>query len=105
MPTAVATIVITFLMQACKGLVGRVLIALGVGAVTATGFHALASAVTSLAFTGNGLPAQAYHVIDSAGIPWLFTTMLGAVTARLALQGLLSDSLSFWVLRRGLPTS
>jgi hypothetical protein len=104
MPAAVATYVLAFLAGSMKGLVGRVLIALGLGAITISGFHALTSAVIAqMGFTG--VAGQTYAVIDACGIPWLMSTLVSAVTTRLALQGLTSDSLSFWILRRGLPGS
>ena len=97
-----AIVILPMLAEAMKGLVGRVLIALGIGFVTATGFHALLAGVISSANL-TGVPAQTYAVFSTCGIPWLISTMVAAITTRLTLRGLTSDALSFFVMRRGLP--
>ena len=105
MPVAIATVVLAFLANAMKGLVGSVLIALGLGVVTATGFHALFAAVLSVSSSMLGAPPLVVQVVNAVGLPWLFSTLLAAVTTRAGLRGLTSDGLAFWVLRRGIPAS
>lgn len=97
-----ASVVILFLADSMKGLVGRALVALGIGAVTTVGFNAvIASATARMAFTG--VPAQMYNALDAMGVVWFLSILVSAISTRLLLKGLSSDSMSFWALRRGLP--
>src|SRR4051794_13028550 len=102
MPFAVATIVVAFLADACKGLVGRVLVALGIGAITAVGINAMLTGVSGL-MSFSGAPAQFLAALQAMGVQWFMSTILSAITTRATLQGLTSDAVSFWVLRRGIP--
>ena len=99
MPVILAAL-IGALMQASASMVGRVLVALGIGAVTYAGVSTLF----------NSLKASAFSYLDqaagSASIgPWLavfhigmiFNILFSAVAVRLALRGLTSGSLKRWV--------
>ena len=105
MPVAVAVAVVAFLADAMKGLVGRVLVALGIGAITATGFNAVIGAALTQAQNAFSAVGTFGPALQAVGVLWFISTLLSAVSTRLALRGLTSDSVSFWVLRRGLPTS
>ncbi len=99
---SLAVTLIGFLAQAVVGLVGKVLVGLAIGSVTVTGFNALFSSVlaqANIAATGN---AQFEAALSALGIPWFVSTMVSAVTTKLALKGLQSDSLSFWRMRKGI---
>ena len=104
MPVVIATIVIEFLAEACKGLVGRVLVALGLGVVTAVGVNAAVS--VALGYMNlSGLPAMFVAAFHSSRLDWFMSTVVSAITTRAALSGLADGGgLSFWVLRRGLPS-
>lgn len=102
---AAAVYLVTFLANACVGIVGRVLVALGIGTVTATGFNALVSGVVlgvQSQLSGSG---QVYNLMTDLGIIWLISTLLSAVTTKMLVQGLTSDSATFWVKRKQLPSS
>lgn len=99
MPTILAAL-IGALIQAMASLIGRALVALGIGAVTYAGVSALY----------NSLKASAFSYLDqaagSASIgPWLaifhvgmiFNILFSAVAVRLALRGLTSGTLKKWV--------
>lgn len=103
MPWAVAigTVLVGILADAIKGLVGRVLVALGIGVVTATGLTALMNTALSFASFGGG-SAQFQAAIQAMGIPWFISTLLSAVTTKLTLKGLSSDSVSFWRMRKSI---
>jgi hypothetical protein len=97
---ALATVILGFLADALKGIVGRVLVALGLGVVTATGFNALfASALQLMTFQGSPIFIS---TIEAVGVPWFISTMLSAVTTRMMVRGLKSDSFSFWRMRRSI---
>ena len=101
---ALVTTLVAFLADACKGLVGRVLVALGIGAITAVGLNlALSTALTRIsdAMQSTG---QIYPALDAMGVVWFVATIVSAITTRLTLRGLMSEGLSFWVMRRGIAT-
>jgi hypothetical protein len=98
---SLAVTLVAFLSQAVVGLVGKVLVGLAIGSVTVTGFNALFSSVlaqANIAATGN---AQFEAALSAVGIPWFVSTMLSAVTTKLALKGLKSDSLTSWRMSKG----
>lgn len=107
MPVAIATTVIAFLADAMKGLVGRALIALGIGAVTTIGFNVLINAALSAANQqiGNTGYTTFHTTFNAIGLPWFIGMLFSAISTRMVLKGLTSDALSFWVLRRGVPAS
>ncbi len=98
---SLAVTLVAFLAQAIVGLVGKVLVGLAIGAVTVTGFNALFSSVlaqASLSATGN---SQVDAALTALGIPWFVSTLVSAVTTKLALKGLASDSLTSWRMGKG----
>ena len=98
---SLAVTLIAFLSQAVVGLLGKVLVGLGIGAVTVTGFNALFSSVlaqANIAATGN---VQFEAALSAVGIPWFVSTMVSAVTTKLALKGLKSDALTSWRMSKG----
>ena len=98
---AIGTTLLGLLADSIKGLVGRVLVSLGFGVVTATGINALMNYALSFAqFSGGSAQFQA--AIVSMGVPWFISTLLSAVTTRLTIRGLQSDSFSFWRMRKQL---
>lgn len=107
--TSFAVAVVAYLAEAATTIVGRVLIALGFGLVTVTGMTAALNSVIALGSTsalGNPVIASA---LSSSGMTWFLSTIYSALTVRLTLKGLSSDSVSFWVMRKrtsgaGLPT-
>jgi len=103
MAGSIAVAVVAYLAEAAKGIVGRVLIALGVGIVTSTGLTAVLNQVLSLMtdpMVGQGMFGS---VFSGVGMSWFLSTIYSALVARMTLRGLTSDSVSFWVLRKSLP--
>lgn len=103
--SSVAVAIVAYLAEAAKSIVGRVLIALGMGVVTSTGMTAVLNAVLSMgshAALGTGLVADLFAHL---GMSWFLSTIYSALVARMTLRGLTSDSVSFWVMRKGLPGS
>lgn len=97
---SLAIVLIGFLADAVVGLLGKVLVGLGIGVVTTTGFNALLSgALGYMTFQGLG-NAQFDAAITSVGIPWFVSTLVSAVTTKLALSGLKSDAVSAWRVRK-----
>lgn len=100
---SIAVTIVAYLAEAAKGIVGRVLIALGVGVVTSTGLTAVMNsllAAGSVSTIGN---AQVVAAMNGVGMTWFLSTIYAAITARMTLKGLTSDSVSFWVMRKRLP--
>lgn len=98
--TTLATTLIAFLADAVKGLVGRVLVALGIGSLTVVG----ASSVINLAlsYMGAGQFGALGPAIEAVGVPWFMGAIISGVTTRLAVRGLMSDNITFWLMRRSL---
>ncbi len=94
--------IIIWLAAAAKGIVGRVLIGLGIGAITVTGVtlainQALDLAMSAMTGAGGGVAA----FLSDVGVTWFIATLFSAVTTRMTLKGLTSaGGLSFWALRR-----
>lgn len=99
--TLAANIVI-WLARAAKGIVGRVLIELGIGAITVIGVtlainQALATAMNAMSSSGGAIAG----FISDVGVTWFISTLFSAVTTRMTMKGLTSaGGLSFWALRR-----
>lgn len=93
---------VLFLADAAKGIVGRVLIGLGIGAITVAGVGvaintALNAAMSAMSSSGGQVAA----LLSDVGITWFIATLFSAVTTRMTLKGLTSaGNLSFWALRR-----
>lgn len=99
--TAFAATLVSFFADAVKGIVGRLLVALGFGIVTATGINAAITyamgSATNFGGTGNVYFQQ---TISAIGLPWFISTLVSAISTRAALKGLTSDGLSFWIMRK-----
>lgn len=105
MAASIAVAIVAYLAEAAKSIVGHVLIALGFGLVTTTGLTAVLNSVLAMgseAALGTGLAAE---VFSGLGMSWFLSTIYSALTVRMTLRGLTSDSVSFWVMRRGLPST
>lgn len=101
--TSIAVAVVAYLAEAATTIVGRVLIALGFGLVTATGLTAALNQVISLGSTsvlGNSMLASG---MSASGMTWFLSTIYSALSSRMILKGLTSGGVSFWVMRKGLP--
>lgn len=95
-----AVTVVPVVLDAMKGIIGRILITLGIGTVTAVGVNALLQTALQYAQFGSMGNSQLQAVVNAVGIPWLMSTLVSAVSTRLVVQGLMSDAVSFWVMRR-----
>lgn len=100
---SVGVAVVAYLAEAAKGIVGRVLIALGVGVVTSTGLTAVMNSLLAMGSVSTIGNAQVASAMSGVGMTWFLSTIYAALTARMTLKGLTSDSVSFWVMRRRLP--
>lgn len=99
--SSLAVTFIAFLSEAAKGIVGRVLVALGFGLVTMVGINTAIDAVMkdALDFSGAG-NSQFYAALDAMSVPWFISTLISAVSTRMTLRGLTSEGLSFWIMRK-----
>lgn len=89
------------LADALPGLINRILISLGIGLVAAHGFNALIQGALSLA-SFSGASATFAQALDAVGVNWFISTMASAVTTRLTIKGLTSDTFQFWRMRQGI---
>lgn len=88
MPVFIAAL-IGGLAQAAGSLVGRVLIALGIGFVTYTGFSAAVSVIDSLILSNiNGLPLVIKQILGMAKIDTAIKMIMSAYSIRWAMSGL-----------------
>lgn len=92
---------VAWLADAAVGIVGRVLISVGIGAITATGINALLNAALGYVLTSD---AQVLIAIQAVGIDWLISTLFSALTTRAAMAGLSSDAVTFWAMRGRIGT-
>lgn len=95
--------IVAYLAEAATTIVGRVLIALGVGVVTSTGLTAVLNSVLGMMNVNNVTNSTVVNAMNAVGMTWFLSTIYSAVVARLTLRGLTSDSVSFWVMRKRLP--
>lgn len=96
----VAGAIIGGLVQAAGSIVGRVLIALGIGFVTYTGLSASLDIFkdTFAAALGDAGPVAA-GVMGTLKFDVAFSIIVAAVTARLAIRGLTGDAVKRMVLK------
>ena len=88
------------LIQAAGSLVGRVLIALGVGYVSYSGVSVLLTALKTQAIQNlTGLPSVAVQVLSILKIDVCLNITFSALAARLILKGLTSDKITRMVLK------
>ena len=98
----IAANIILWLSAAASGIVGRVLVGIGFGAITVLGVglavdQALSISLNAISSSGGAVAG----FISDIGITWFIATLFSAVSTRLVLRGLTSaGGLSFWALRR-----
>lgn len=81
-------------------IVGRALIYLGISIATVTGISSSLDFAVSYIDSGwDALPTQAYQILSALRVSTDLGILVGAYTAKFALNGISSDSFSFWVMR------
>lgn len=95
-----ARLLVGFLLQAVGSLVARVLIALGISAVTYTGVsQSIDFAASFIVSHWAALPALATQILGALRIGTDISIIIGCITARLTLSGLTSTGLSKWAMK------
>jgi hypothetical protein len=88
------------LVQAAGSLVGRVLIALGIGYVSYTGISVLLDWIKAQAISYlTGAPATVVAIMGLLKIDVALSILFSAMAARLVLQGLTSDKITRMVIK------
>jgi len=86
------------LINVAGSIAGRVLIALGISAVTYTGLTSSLGWLQSQAVANfQGLPAEMLAVAGLLQVGNFISLIISAITVRLTLQGLTGDSFRKWV--------
>jgi hypothetical protein len=97
---AIFALLMGFLVNVAGSIAGRVMISLGVSLVTYTGINAsLNFALDYISHSWSSLPAITLEILGTLRVSQDLAILTGAITAKLVLKGLSSDSLSFWVMR------
>lgn len=102
---ALASALIWLAAQCMGGLISRALVALGIGTVTAIGFNALLNGAVSAMTAQFNLNAELMALVQATGLIWFAGTIMSAISTRLIIRGLTSDSMTFWTKRMQLPSS
>ena len=88
------------LVQAAGTLVGRVLLSLGIGYVTYTGLDSSLDWIKSqIASAFGGVPSQAMSVMSACGAGTAVSIVLGAIAARMFLDGVVGGTKKAMVLK------
>lgn len=88
------------LVQAASSIVGRVLIALGIGYVSYTGINALLGWIKSQVIASLvGAPGTVVAIMGLLKIDVAVSIIFSALAARLVLQGLTSDKVTRMVIK------
>lgn len=88
------------LVQAASSIVGRVLIALGIGYVSYTGINALLTLIKSQVVSYLvGAPGTVVAIMGLLKIDIAVSIIFSALAARLVLQGLTSDKVTRMVIK------
>ena len=88
------------LVQAASSIVGRVLIALGIGYVSYTGINALLTLIKSQVVSYLvGAPGTVVSIMGLLKIDVAVSIIFSALAARLVLQGLTSDKVTRMVIK------
>lgn len=99
MPAIIAAL-LGGLLSLTSSLVGRVLVALGIGAVTYTGISSALSYAKSQALAALGdAPAQLVQLLGFLGVGEFISIITSALLARLILNGLNSGAIKRFVLQ------
>ena len=81
-------------------IVGRVMIALGIGVVTYTGVGASIDFLKAQAISNfNSLPSEVYSILAMLKVGSAINIIVSAIMARLVLDGVTSDTFKRWVIR------
>ena len=96
----IAASVIGGLISVTGTLVGRVLVALGVGVVTYTGVQAgIDSLLANLDSAIAGVPADILGLLGFMRVGEALNIIISAMSARMLLNGLQGDTIKKWVLK------
>jgi hypothetical protein len=88
----IAAVLIGGLMSAVQSLIGRALLALGIGVVTYAGVGSLIDGLKAQSLSGfAGLPAELLGILAVLKVGESLSILFGALTIRLTLQGLTSS--------------
>lgn len=88
------------LLNLVGSLAGRVLIALGISVVTYTGVSTALDALKNQAIQAfAGLPPDVFPILGALKVGVCISILTSAMTARLMLDGLTSDSVKKWVFK------
>jgi len=99
MPVFVAAL-LGGLINIAATLVGRVLLALGVGVLTFTGFSSTIDYLKGMAVSSlSGLPAEMVSLIAFMGVGEAISIITSAVVVRMTLSGLTGDTLKKFVFK------
>lgn len=99
MPMFIASLWGAFL-QIVGTLVGRVMVALGVGVVTYTGINASLDALKTQAVSAfAGLPPELLGLLALLKVGQCISIIMSATAARLLLNGLTGDTMKKWVIK------
>lgn len=97
---AIAAAAIGGLISVTGTLVGRVLVALGVGVVTYTGVQAgIDSLLANLDSAIAGVPADILGLLGFMRVGQALNIIISAMSARMLLNGLTGDTIKKWVLK------
>lgn len=97
---AIAAAVIGGMISVTGTLVGRVLVALGVGVVTYTGVQAgIDSLLANLDSAIAGVPADILGLLGFMRVGQALNIIISAMSARMLLNGLTGDTIKKWVLK------
>ena len=96
----IAAAAIGGLISVTGTIVGRVLIALGVGVVTYTGVQAgIDSLLANLDYAIAGVPADILGLLGFMRVGEALNIIISAMSARMLLNGLQGDTIKKWVLK------
>lgn len=99
MPWLIA-ILLQGLLYLTKSFVGRALVALGIGAVTYTGISTTLGWLKSQALVAfQGMGADYVSLLSYMQVGVAISILFSAITARLLLNGLSSDTVKRWVIK------
>lgn len=100
-----AQILMVVFSDGIKGIVSRILLAIGLGTITAVGMNALISGALNQAQVALQSNSQVGAAMSAMGVTWFMSLIISGISTRIAISALSSDAVSFWVMRRGLPSS
>lgn len=88
------------LLNIVGSIVGRAMVALGLGVVTYTGISASLEFLKSQAIANfNSLPPEVYSIVAMLKVGVAINIVISAILARMVLDGLTSDTFKRWVIK------